>query len=253
MKHWKMPQKYSLALMGCLMLMVGGLLWSAQNFKKDLHIEKVEVIIEALPAGGNMLESDQISDHFLNTLGFQPQDIPMSRVAMTHWEKIIEKLDFVRRADLYIDRTQTLNIRVQQRKPVLRCIYKGQSYYIDQSGKLLPTTSAYTPRLPVLHGSWPQNPEEAWEKELLEIITYFDTQEYERRLIDQIYRNDDGTYTLIPVLGHLDIHFGHWESVSEKFQRLQHFFDEVLPEKGWTKYESIDVSFDDQVIAKMKV
>ncbi|NBB89311.1 MAG: hypothetical protein GVX96_05965 [Bacteroidetes bacterium] len=254
MKNWKLPEKYAMVLMAVAIIALGVLLRKAQTFNENLSVKGLNVHIEPLPLGGNMLNEASIREHFLTTLGYSPSEIPIRRLSMEKWESDLQKLDFVRRADIYVDGKRDLNIRVQQRKPILRCIKNGNSYYVDRKGSFLPNNGSYTPRLPVLRGHWPSNnKDEKWNSELVDIIQFFDQNEYERRLIDQLYRSADGTYTLTPVLGHLKIHFGDWASVDDKFSRLQQFFDEVLPEKGWTKYESIDVSYEDQVIAKMKV
>lgn len=235
-------------------LFLGGLLIAAQAYKKDLAVTKINIHIEPLPSGGNMLEREGVRNQFLNTLGFSPTELPLRRLTIAQWEEDLLKLDFVRRADIYIDGNRELNIQIQQRKPILRCIQDEESFFLDKEARFLPHTTLYSPRLPILRGTLPkQGDNEKWSAELRDLITFFDNHEYERRLIDQIYRNTDGTYTMIPVLGHLKIHFGQWTTPEDKFTRLQHFFDEVLPEKGWTKYESIDVSYEDQVIAKMKV
>ncbi|GEM_PF-889756 len=255
MKNWKLSQKYAAILMGVAILFIGALLRTAQNFKQDLSVNAVHVHIEPLPSGGNMLETESIRDHFINkTLGYSPTEISMKHLRVAEWETQLNSLDYVNRADVFIDGNRELHIQIQQRKPILRCFSEGNSFFLDRNATFLPHTSVYTPRLPILRGHLPKLVEnEKWQSELIDLISFFDQNEYERRLIDQIYRNTDGTYTMIPILGHLKIHFGTWTDIGNKFTRLQHFFDEVLPEKGWTQYESIDVSFEDQVIAKMKV
>jgi cell division protein FtsQ len=255
MKNWKLSQKYAAILMGISILFLGALLRTAQNFKQNLAVEAVQVHIQPLPTGGNMLETESVRDFFINqTLGFSPTEIAIKHLAVADWERALNDLDYVSRADIFIDGNRELHVQIQQCKPILRIMTGDQSFFLDKKGTYLPHTSIYTPRLPVLRGEFPENnTDEKWEAELIDLISFFDTHEYERRLIDQIYRNTDGTYTMIPVLGHLKIHFGTWTNAAHKFTRLQHFFDEVLPEKGWSQYESIDVSYEDQVIAKMKV
>ncbi|NBC24243.1 MAG: hypothetical protein GVX78_01335, partial [Bacteroidetes bacterium] len=218
MKNWKLPEKYAMVLMALAIIALGVLLRSAQTFKEELSVTALNVHIEPLPLGGNMLDEASIREHFLNTLGYSPSDIPIRRLSMEKWENDLQKLDFVLRADVYVDGKRELNIRVQQRKPILRCIKNGNSFYVDRKGSFLPSNGRYTPRLPVLRGHWPSgNKDEKWNSELLDVIQFFDQNEYERRLIDQLYRSADGTYTLTPVLGHLKIHFGDWTSVGDKF------------------------------------
>jgi cell division protein FtsQ len=254
MKKWKLPQKYAALLMGLSILFLGVLLWTSQHYKQALSVTSVKVHMQPLPSGGNMLEREAVEAHFLKVLGFSPTDIAIKHLSIAAWEADLQKLDYVRRADIFIDGNRGLNIQIQQRKPIMRMITGGNSFFLDRQATFLPQTSVYSPRLPILTGNCPDvKADEKWRSELMDLISFFDENEYERRLVDQIHRNTDGTYTLIPVLGHLKIHFGTWTAVKAKFARLQHFFDEVLPEKGWTKYESIDVSFEDQVIAKMKV
>jgi len=46
------------------------------------------------------------------------------------------------------------------------------------------------------------------------------------------------------------VEFGAPEDYEAKFSKLMVFYKEILPQKGWTKYERVNLKFEGQVIAQ---
>jgi cell division protein FtsQ len=75
------------------------------------------------------------------------------------------------------------------------------------------------------------------------------------KLIGQVYLEADGDFILIPLLGEQQIVFGQarsTEEVSDKFERLKHFYKEALPHEGWNKYIEISVKYEGQIVCRKK-
>jgi cell division protein FtsQ len=75
------------------------------------------------------------------------------------------------------------------------------------------------------------------------------------KLIGQVYLEPDGDFILIPLLGEQQIVFGparSTEEVSDKFERLSHFYKEALPHEGWNKYKEISVKYEGQIVCRKK-
>src|SRR5690554_2439196 len=77
---------------------------------------------------------------------------------------------------------------------------------------------------------------------------------YDAQIVQVHYTKNDG-FVLIPRVGDNKIIFGSANSdemVSNKFEKLTTFYDEVIPYEGWDKYESINLKFKGQIVAKKK-
>jgi len=40
------------------------------------------------------------------------------------------------------------------------------------------------------------------------------------------------------------------ETIEEKFRKLMVFYKEILPQKGWTRYERVNLKYEGQVVAE---
>lgn len=228
------------------------LLVSSRSYKKTVKPAEFKIHIETLSEGKNLLTESEVLGHLQSTLQYNPVKLAVGETRLERFEEIIMQIPYVKNAEVYLDHNACLHFKVSQRKPILRIIQQGVSHYVDEKATLIPLSQHYTIRVPMLHGFIPAK-QEGWNEELLNMVRVFEETDQWDRQIDQIYRNQDGSYVLYLVFGDMKIDFGPWEDVDEKLEKLDQFFDEVLPVKGWTKYERIDLRFKDQVIAKMKV
>ena len=73
-----------------------------------------------------------------------------------------------------------------------------------------------------------------------------------RVMVEQVYRSETGSYTLIPKLGYQKIVLGPYEAIDEKLERLRVFYREGIPYEGWQKYSTINLTFDGQVVCKRR-
>lgn len=246
------PAKLQNALMTVTVIGVAILLISSRTYKKSIKPEHYEIHIETLKDDKNLLTEAEVLAHLQKTLQYHPVKLAVGDTKLERFEEIISEIPYVKKADVYLDHNATLHFRIKQKMPVLRIVQNGRAHYVSKEGSLVPLSAHYTIRVPLLHGNIPAA-DKNWPQELQRIIEVFSGSETWERQIDQIYRQKDGSYVLIPVLSDVKIDFGKWENVDEKLEKLDQFFDEVIPVKGWSKYERIDLRFKDQVIAKMKV
>ena len=90
----------------------------------------------------------------------RPQSIHLpitkSNIKTLNLRKLEAKLNKdkrIERADLYFDSKDRLNVRVIQKKPVLRVIEEdGAGYYLDENGKQVPVIQGNAVRVPVVTG-----------------------------------------------------------------------------------------------------
>ena len=77
-----------------------------------------------------------------------------------------------------------------------------------------------------------------------------------RKLIGQVYLENNGDFVLVPLIGDQKIVFGTAysdEEVKEKFKRLKIFYKEAIPYEGWSKYNEISVKYDGQIVCRKRV
>jgi cell division protein FtsQ len=75
------------------------------------------------------------------------------------------------------------------------------------------------------------------------------------KLIGQVYREKNGDFVLIPIVGDQKINLGTAnsdEDVNDKFGRLLDFYKEAMPYEGWNKYSEISVKYEGQIVCRKR-
>ncbi|MEO0779978.1 MAG: cell division protein FtsQ, partial [Bacteroidota bacterium] len=162
-------------------------------------------------------------------------------------------------ADAFIDAAGKIHIELTQREPILRVIDKnGLNYYLDPSGRKMPLSPHFTARVLVATGNIPpfvpdfQKRKRHVLKDLFALTNTILDDDFMRVMVEQVYRSETGSYTLIPKLGYQKIVLGPYEAIDEKLERLRVFYREGIPYEGWQKYSTINLTFDGQVVCKRR-
>jgi cell division protein FtsQ len=175
---------------------------------------------------------------------------------------IEEKLnhnDFIKRAQVYTDMNGAMEIRIVQRRPILRIIRSdGSSFYIDENGTKMPVSQDFTAHVPVATGNLFESykardtMQSTVGMELNKIATYVDKDAFWKAQIEQIFVTAESEFVLVPKIGSHTILFGTAENMEEKFDKLMLFYQEGLKRVGWDKYSTINVKYKDQVVCTKK-
>ena len=193
--------------------------------------------------------------------------IPVHNINTKNLERKLRQYASVKNSEVYVTLEGDIRVEIDQRNPIVRVINKrGQSYYIDQEGTIMPLSSKYSSHVLVANGSivehfelnrtreiYCDNANENWEKnhlicDLYELSKFIYENDFWRAQIEQIYVNDEHEFELIPRVGAHIIYFGGIDNYEIKFRNLRAFYLQGLNIVGWNKYEKISLKFDNQVI-----
>ena len=186
-------------------------------------------------------------------------------------ESIINSNAFVARAEVFSTADGKLSIEVKQRNPVMRVINgSNESFYVDDEGAFMPLSEKYSADVTVANGFIPNTfaqkkirtftREESADtsahlsllEELFVLNQFIGTHEFWNAQIEQMYVNDEGDIELVPRVGNHIIVFGDTQNMTEKFDKLFHFYTEGLNHTGWNQYKIINLKFKDQVVCTKK-
>ncbi|MES2559084.1 MAG: cell division protein FtsQ [Bacteroidota bacterium] len=167
--------------------------------------------------------------------------------------------DFIKTSEVFTDMNGELQINVIQRRPILRLLKAdGSSYYIDDEGRKMPVSQAFTAHVPIASG----NLFEEYKtrdtmrtlvgRELHKIATYVDKDAFWKAQIEQIFVTAESEFVLIPKVGDHTIVFGTGEDLEEKFEKLLLFYKEGLSRVGWEKYSTINLKYKNQIVCTKK-
>ena len=254
MKQWQkilIRILWSIAAAALIVLFV--VAWTAKNEKKITDIQ-VELVGESAQA----LFMDEIAIRsILNEQGVQV-GVPLEQVNLTQLERFIEKTEWVKNAEFFINNQLVLEAKIEQRIPIARVFTaNGASFYIDNDGRRLPLKQLTVLNLPVFTG-FPSDqvklskPDSALLKDLLLFAKTIQKDSFFMAQVAQVHIEPNGTFQMVPTLGDHLVLLGTVEKLEDKLNRLFTFYKKVWVGAGVNAYQIIDCRFDDQVVALKK-
>lgn len=168
-------------------------------------------------------------------------------------EQQIYQDPWVAEAQVYVDNQKNMHIYATQNVPTARVFFEnGQSFYLNDSLKLLPTSDKFTYYTTVVTNvPWVNNDSinKVARAQVLAIVKAIEKDSFWNAQVEQISMTPDMEFELYPVLGHQKILFGDTSMAKRKLENLLGFYKTVLNKIGWDKYEILDARYKDQVIA----
>ena len=77
-----------------------------------------------------------------------------------------------------------------------------------------------------------------------------DEDEFWRAQIAGVIVEKDGDIRMLPQVTKQNVHFGQPEDLDEKFMKLKVFYKEILPNKGWNTYQTVNLKFKNQIVCE---
>jgi len=192
---------------------------------------------------------------------------PLGYINTRAIELAIKSNPYVARVSVYENNAGVLFIDIWQREPILRIINrKFESFYLDESGSLLPVNPNFSARVLVANGtiddSYIRNPNyrvnilalsdsvfyDSLLTNLYRLTMYINRDPFLKAQITQVYVNDLGEFELMPRIGNHIILLGKAEDLDEKFRKLIAFYRYGLNNIGWNKYNVLSIKYKNQVV-----
>ncbi len=181
-------------------------------------------------------------------------------VKLKDLEMLLNKKSAIKESEVFINRDGTVNIEITQRKPIIRIETLSGGYYIDESGYIFPLIENCTSFVPIVTGNLPVDITEKreligkdsveWINKFVKLGKYLEQNAFWNAQIEQIYFEKENCAELYTRVGDQKIVFGDIKDIEPKFKKLYAFYLNALPELGWDRYSSIDLSFKGQIVCK---
>ncbi len=251
----------------CLLIVV---LFIARSQQNNAIALTPTVLIKIVDENAFLTEQELVVRLKRNNLIFENQK--MKDLNTEAIEQFIAKMHEVEKVDVYKRFAGNWEINLQIRKPYARIFNKkGESFYLDSKGFSMKTSPNFTARCLVFSGNIPDQCDSITVDEIINnralkssktldqiyrISNYVCNDPFLRAQIAQVFRNQWGEFVLIPQVGKHEILFGqaHTDaSVKDKMEKLKNFYQFGLPFEGWSKYETINLKYKNQVVCRKKI
>ena len=160
-------------------------------------------------------------------------------------EQIITRIPFVKKANVYMTVNSELNIRVQEKKPVLN-LYNSD-YLLSENGQLIPKIDSLNIDLISFFGEI----DSTIYTNLSNLSKMIIKDDYLKDHIKYIYSDSLSFYLSVNRFNY-NIELGSLENISEKLNNYKVFMASIMDDEILNKYSHLNLKFNKQVIAQKK-
>ena len=160
-------------------------------------------------------------------------------------EQIISRIPFVKKANVYMTVNSELNIRVQEKKPVLN-LYNSD-YLLSENGLLIPKIDSLNIDLISFFGEI----DPTIYTNLSNLSKIIKKDDFLKDHIKYIYSDSLSFYLSVKRFNY-NIELGSLENISEKLNNYKVFMASIMDDEILNKYSHLNLKFNKQVIAQKK-
>ena len=254
MKHWQtILVRVLWSIAGAALIVLFVIAWKAKEEKRCTSIQ-IELVGENTAA---LFMDEKEILQIIHEQGVK-EGMPIRDVNLNTLEKYLQTIRWVKNVELFLDNTQSLQVRIEQRTPIARIFTaSGNSFYIDKEGLQLPLKQLTVLRLPVFT-NFPTDQEKLSKPDslLLNDVLHFTqavaTDSFFMAQTAQVNIVNNGDFELVPSVGDHLVLIGSVENIEDKLNRLYTFYKKVWVQSGLNAYQVIDCRFDNQIVALKK-
>jgi cell division protein FtsQ len=259
MKHRFLKYAVIVAILSGLLILWGfSIQYKMQQLCQDIRVEIIQ------EEGNYFIGIEKLRNHLKTIIYDETRDsrvLPktMGEINLIEVESLLEANPFIRNAEVYRRNGGVLEVKVQLRKAIARVMnVKGETFYIDTEGMLMPLSPDYTPNVLLVSGKVLESPAAGdtlrteHGKALLPMLLHIHQDEFYRAQISEIVMDRDGNLMIYPETGSILVDFGTTARYKEKMENLMLFYRQVLNRTGWDRYRKVSVRYKGQVVAEKR-
>jgi cell division protein FtsQ len=243
--------KVAIALIGVSFLIAFGERKQGGSVCSNIIIE-----IDNLQENHFLDEADVMK--LLDNSGLPIKGTGIDRIKLKEIETKLKLDRHIKDAQLFGDLKGNLTVNVKLRRPIARIVQSdANDAYIAEDGVIMPVSEKYTSRVTLISGGLMKKLLESQDlnkteegTQILEMIRFVNEEKFWKAQVAQMDIAGDSRITIYPQITGQKVEFGKAINIEDKFKKLMIFYKKVLPQRGWTRYERINLEYEGQVIAE---
>jgi cell division protein FtsQ len=222
-----------------LLVLISGLFYSTISINNLRDISKTDIYIDN--SNNLFITKDSIKSAVIEII--TTKNIRKSSVHLKALEFELNKIELVRKSDVFIDVNGTMVIDIEQRKPIARFI--DNKSYLDEDGLVMPKSKYYSARVPVIKGY-------ANSQDQLDLIYKLSNYIKDDKLLSQsateILIDSNSNFSIKLRDYRFKILIGQLNNLDLKIKNFKAFYINASANKILNKYSVINLQFDNQVV-----
>jgi len=170
-------------------------------------------------------------------------------------ESSLEGEKFIRDAQVYKDLKGNIVVTAEQRRPIARVVRPdAPDAYLDEEGTILPISEKFTSRVMLLTGEYADHLIEegvsGGNQGYMDLVMKVNSDPFWKAQIAQLDIDASGEINIYSQVSKQVVEFGLPEDIDVKFKKLEIFYKDILPFKGWNKYKRVNLTYLNQIVCE---
>jgi cell division protein FtsQ len=222
-----------------LLVLISGLFYSTISINNLRDISKTDIYIHN--SSNLFITKDSIKSAVIEII--TNKNIRKSTVHLKALEFELNKIELVRKSNVYIDVNGTMVVNIQQRMPIARFI--DNKFYLDEDGLVMPKSKYYSARVPVIKGY-------ANTQDQLDLIYKLSNHIKDDKFLSQsateILIDSNSNFSIKLRDYRFKILIGQLNNLDLKIKNFKAFYINASANQILNKYSVINLQFDNQVV-----
>ena len=222
-----------------LLVLISGLFYSTISVNNLRDISKIDIYIDN--SNNLFITKDSIKSAVTKII--TTKNIRKSSVHLKALEFELNKIELVRKSDVFIDVNGTMIIDIEQRKPIARFI--DNKSYLDEDGLVMPKSKYYSARVPVIKGY--ANTQDQLDL-IYKLTNYIKNDKFLSQSATEILIDSNSNFSIKLRDYRFKILIGQLNNLDLKIKNFKAFYINASANQILNKYSVINLQFDNQVV-----
>ncbi|WAC01440.1 cell division protein FtsQ/DivIB [Lacinutrix neustonica] len=169
--------------------------------------------------------------------------VPKETLDLNGLEQALNAHKMIENAEVFLRVNGGFSVKIKQKKPIARVSSSG-AYYIDSTGGLMPLSTNYTARVPMVTGHVKQNDLAV----VYTIASRIMNDSFLKTNVIEIHQNRDKSIDLKLRQCQFTVHLGSLNYLDKKINNLKAFYNKAIKDKSLEKYSKVNLQFENQVV-----
>ena len=222
-----------------LLVLISGLFYSTISINNLRDISKTDIYIH--DSSNLFITKDSIKSAVIEIIN--TKNIHKSSVHLKALEFELNKIELVKKSDVFIDVNGTMVIDIEQRKPIARFI--DNKFYLDEDGFVMPKSKYYSARVPVIKGY--ANTQDQLDL-IYKLTNYIKDDKFLSQSATEILIDSNSNFSIKLRDYRFKILIGQLNNLDLKIKNFKAFYINASANQILNKYSVINLQFDNQVV-----
>ena len=222
-----------------LLVLISGLFYSTISVNNLRDISKTNIYIDN--SNNLFITKDSIKSAVTEII--TTKNIRKSSVHVKALEFELNKIELVRKSDVFVDVNGTMVVNIQQRKPIAR--FLNNKFYLDEDGLIMPKSKYYSARVPVIKGY--ANTQDQLDL-IYQLTNYIKDDKFLSQSATEILIDSNSNFSIKLRDYRFKILIGQLNNLDLKIKNFKAFYINASANQILNKYSVINLQFDNQVV-----